>query len=168
MSGAVEDILHPAPGTPRQEILERVAALADERQLADLVTGYNWDDGFDVPLAIVRHPRCDRGLALRLFWDVDDGVGQAFARGGEAELTSEFSTTARYDAAGFGVLVSYAEALVSGLRAGHFTVGHNAFDTGFFGDDPSLTDRQRTLREVRTTRALREWDEALLRPEPGR
>lgn len=44
-----------------------IADLSDETALWEIINEYNWDDGFAVPLAVVRHPKCDRALALRLF-----------------------------------------------------------------------------------------------------
>ncbi|ALC04511.1 hypothetical protein CDES_00115 [Corynebacterium deserti GIMN1.010] len=51
-----------------------VAALPDESALWELMSQYNWDDGFIIPLAVSSHPRCDRALALRMFWELDDSA----------------------------------------------------------------------------------------------
>ncbi len=32
------------------------------------VEAYNWNDGFQFPLEVLRHSRCDRGTAFLLFW----------------------------------------------------------------------------------------------------
>ena len=45
-----------------------VAALESAAGLQYLARCYNWDDEFDLPLAIADHPRCDLGIALELFW----------------------------------------------------------------------------------------------------
>ena len=37
-------------------------------KLESMAEDYNWDDGFSVPTAIIRSPRCDLGTALRLYW----------------------------------------------------------------------------------------------------
>ena len=49
---------------------ERVAAvhqLLTAEELWALATTYNWSDGMAIPTAMINHPRCDLGLALRLF-----------------------------------------------------------------------------------------------------
>ncbi|WP_166350924.1 DUF4274 domain-containing protein [Phytoactinopolyspora limicola] len=61
-----------APNDPETRAL--VADLPDETALRELMDTCNWDDGYVVPLAVVRHPRCDRGLALQLFWALDDAA----------------------------------------------------------------------------------------------
>jgi hypothetical protein len=43
--------------------------------LHSIVLYYNWDDGFEVPTAIMRNPHCDLGTALMMFhsaerWDL--------------------------------------------------------------------------------------------------
>ena len=43
-------------------------------ELSYLLDGYNWDDGFEVPIAISNHPYCDLGVALSLWWLADGGA----------------------------------------------------------------------------------------------
>jgi hypothetical protein len=55
---------------------ERVAAvrqLLTTEELLFLGEVYNWDDGMAVPTAIIDHPSCDLGLALRLF-ELAEGI----------------------------------------------------------------------------------------------
>jgi len=55
---------------------ERVAAvrqLLTEEELLALAISYNWDDGMGLPKAMIDHPRCELGLALRLF-ELADGI----------------------------------------------------------------------------------------------
>lgn len=147
-------------------LAERVAALPDERQLWALMSAYNWDDGFEVPLAVVTHPRCDRALALRLYWELDDSA-QLHHSNENAALREAYSAEAEHHPEEFDRLVRYCSALVRGLREQTFPIGLNTFDTGFFAlDDPALTDRQRTLRAARTRRAQREHEDGFLRPVP--
>ncbi|MFL1379478.1 DUF4274 domain-containing protein [Nocardiopsis protaetiae] len=163
MDPAVERILFHEPGE-HATLAERVAALSDERRLWELMSAYNWDEGFEVPLAVVTHPRCDRALALRLFWELDD-TAQIHRSDEENGLKENYAAEARYEPEDFGRMVRYCIAVVSGLREGSFPVGANSFDTGFFGfDDPALTDRQRTLRAARTRRAQQEYEDCFLRP----
>ena len=37
-------------------------------ELENISQNYNWDDGYAIPVAIVRSPNCDLGTALRLYW----------------------------------------------------------------------------------------------------
>jgi|GEM_PF-6206626 len=163
---SVERILH-HDATDHGRLADWVAELTDETQLWDLMSGYNWGDGFEVPLAVVRHPRCDRGLALRLYWELDDAA-RVHQSDENAGLRDGYSTTATYEPADFERLVDYCTLLVRGLRDESFPIGRNSFDTGFFRfDEPSLTDRQRRLRVARTKAAQRDAEDGFLRPVTG-
>lgn len=145
-------------------LVEWVGELTDETGLWRLMSGYNWNDGFAIPLAVVRHPRCDRGLALRMYWELDDAA--RIHHGDDRDgLREAYSTMATYEPSEFDRLVEYCTVLVRGLRDESFPVGRNSFDTGFFGfDDPSLTDRRRRLRIARTKAARRDLEDGFLRP----
>lgn len=54
-------------------LLNRVAGITDQRVLHLLGRGYNWDDGFAVPEAILNNPNCCLSTALELFY-LADGV----------------------------------------------------------------------------------------------
>lgn len=85
------------------------------------------------------HPRCDRALALRLFWDLDDS-----ARGFHADEKPGprlvVCTLRRADEA--ERVYDYCRTLVDGLREDQFPFGRNTFDTAYL----NLTERQRNLR----------------------
>lgn len=150
----------------RDAVLREIATASDESVLRELLENYNVDDGFAVLLAAVRHPRCDRGLALWLFWEADEAAQHYYAD--PEELAEAYGSLARYEPEDYADLVAYCATLVDGLRSGAFPSGRNAFDTGFFGtDDPGLTDRQRAIRAGRTKAAQRDFEDAFLRPEPG-
>lgn len=141
-----------------------VAALPDERALWELMSAYNWDDGFSVPLAVVLHPRCDRALALRMFWELDDAA-QLHHGDGEAAIRDLYASDAESDPDGFQALLAYCTTLVARLREGSFPPGTNRFDTGYLNlDDPSLTDRQRKMRAAHTKRAQERFEDAFLLP----
>ncbi|MGN5240191.1 DUF4274 domain-containing protein [Rhodococcus sp. SJ-3] len=160
MHPAVELVLNHDPDD-HGSLADRVASLADEFRLWELMSHYNWDEGFEVPLAVIRHPRCDRALALRLFWDLDDAAREYLVGG-----TTDFGASyAPYDAEEAARVEEYCRILTEGLRHGRFPPGRNSFDTGFFGtDDPTLTERQRKLRAGKTTLAQRDYDDAFLHP----
>ncbi|WP_051172574.1 DUF4274 domain-containing protein [Microbacterium indicum] len=141
-----------------------VAALPDEGALWELMSSYNWDDGFAVPLAVVSHPRCDRALALRMFWELDD-TAQLHLDDEDTAIREVYAGEAERDPEGFRTILAYCTTLVGRLRDRAFPVGANRFDTGFFGlDDPALTDRQHTLRAAHTKRAQRTLGDAFLEP----
>ncbi|MET7640727.1 DUF4274 domain-containing protein [Streptomyces sp. NPDC005438] len=163
MHPEVEQVLHHGPGD-HPVLAERVAALSDETLLWELMSAYNWDEGFTVPLAVVRHPRCDRALALRMFWELDD-TARLHLSDEAGALREAYSVEARHQPEEFAVLVAYCTTLVEGLRHGTFPVARNSFDTGYHAlDDPGLSDRQRTLRAARTRRARQEFEDAFLHP----
>lgn len=125
---------------------------------------YNWDDGFAVPVAVVQHAQCDRALALRLFWELDDAA-RIHLSDEENALREHYSAEAAYAPENFQHIVAYATTLTSRLRRGDYPDGANEYDTGYMSVDlPDQTERQRKLRELRTARARREYDDAFLRP----
>lgn len=142
---------------------------ADEVALWNLMNDHNWDDGYTVPLAVARHPRCDRALALRLFWELDD-TARLHLSDEETALSENFSDVAKYEPEEFTRIVAYATTLVDRLRRSDYPEGQNQFDTGFMAVDlPNQGERQRKLRELRTKRAQQEYDEVFLFPSlhPG-
>lgn len=147
---------------------EKVGRLRSARELWELMSHYNWDDGYTVPLAVVRHPACDRGLALRLFWELDD-TAQTFYVSSVEDFADMYGLTSPYPPDDPDIVIAYCEALTSGLRDGTFPSGANDFDTGFFGlDDPALTEQQRKRRASKTRLKQREFADQFLIPEPGR
>lgn len=147
--------------------IDAAIAHLDAGELAEIAQAYNWDDGYAVPAALVRHPRMDRGLALQLFWEIDDTARLHVDSPGES-LEDIFSSLVAHEPENFAHLTAYVTTLVRGLQEDRFSPGPNVFDTGFFGtQDPSLTDRQRKIREINTRRARETYAEGLLRPEPA-
>lgn len=137
---------------------------SDEIALWKLMSGHHWDDGYGLPLAVVQHPRCDRALALRLFWELDDAA-RIHLSDEEHALREHYSTEATYAPEEFERIVAYATTLVGRLRRGDFPDGANEFDTGYTDiAPPDLTDGQRKLRALRTKRARQEHEDVFLRP----
>ncbi len=142
-----------------------VADLPDESALWELMSAYNWDDGFAIPLAVVSHPRCDRALALRMFWELDEAA-QLHYSDEETSIREMHASDAEHDPDGFRILLAYCTSLVAGLRDQSFPSGRNRFDTGYFNlDDPTLTERQRAIRAAHTKRAQQHFEDAFLQPE---
>ena len=137
---------------------------ADEIELWRLMNEHNWDDSFALPLAVVCHPSCDRALALRLFWELDDAA-QIHLSDEQNALTEHYSTQAKYQPEEFERIRSYADRLVSGLRDEAFPDGRNEFDTGFMSAPHLvLTEQQLKLRNLRTKRAKMEFADQFIRP----
>lgn len=105
-------------------MLDDVAAAPDELTLWELMSQYNWDDGFAVPLAVIQHPACDRGLALRMFWELDD-AGQTHYLDEDSGLREAYVAEAEHETEEFELLLAYSTALVDGLRNGKFQRGRN-------------------------------------------
>jgi hypothetical protein len=55
-----------------QEMIREAETCEDPLILHAIADNYNWDDGFEVPTAIMRNPNCDLGTALMLF-DLSEG-----------------------------------------------------------------------------------------------
>lgn len=137
---------------------------SDEIDLWQLISAYNWDDGFALPLAVVQHPNCDRALALRLFWEVDDAA-RIHHSDEQNGLVEQYSAEAEYQPEEFERIRSYAERLVNGLRDDVFPEGRNSFDTGFMSAPHLvLTEQQLKLRNLQTKRAKLEYTDQFLKP----
>lgn len=94
------------------EKLEAIAAMEPE-QLEAVLAEYNWDDGVLVPTAIAQHPKCDRALALHLFW-----LGDALTW-----YTRESDPrSAEWDA--------FCRLITEGLLAERYPIGELSYDPG--------------------------------------
>ncbi|MCT2582966.1 DUF4274 domain-containing protein [Actinophytocola gossypii] len=144
-----EDIDH-------EECARLVGELVTVEQLRGVVAEYNWDCGYEVPAAVVAHPACDRGLALLLFWEFDDG--HLFLDESSSDRPAADDPAGR----------RYARTLFGRLRDGRYPSGSTVYDTGCFGEHlhPAGSGKAR-IRELRTRRKLEEFPEAFLRPELG-
>jgi len=48
--------------------MQKLKKDVDCYMLDKILTRYNWDDGFDLPLEIIHHPNCERATALKAFY----------------------------------------------------------------------------------------------------
>lgn len=62
------DILRSESNT---EAVKQVKSIKTEEELFVLLDNYNWDNGFEVPEAIINHPNCTLSLALLAFYRAD-------------------------------------------------------------------------------------------------
>ncbi len=53
------------------QALKFIESLADEESLFVYASEYNWDNGFDVPQAILQNPNCSLSVALLVFHSAD-------------------------------------------------------------------------------------------------
>ncbi len=51
-----------------EQAVALVQSIDSSDDLYELLDHYNWDDGFQIPEAIARHPKCDLAIAQKLFW----------------------------------------------------------------------------------------------------
>jgi hypothetical protein len=71
-----------------QQRLRVVAGMTAE-QLHAFARGYNWDDGFAAPRAVLASPRCERGTALLIYWAAGGPFDEKTARGHHRNFLTE-------------------------------------------------------------------------------
>lgn len=70
--------------------IKKVEAMTSEEQLFVLIANYNWDDGFDIPKAVIANPACTKGVALLTFYRAD---GYRLLSEGEDAFNEHSSST---------------------------------------------------------------------------
>lgn len=89
-----------------------IESLEDEESLFTYASEYNWDDGFDVPQAILQNKNCSLSVALLIFHSAD-GVSYL-------EDKSEAEGTKRW--------LSFVSGLYKRIIKGEFPKGSMPFD----------------------------------------
>ncbi len=137
--------------------LELTRNINDVNLLRQLVESYNWDDGYAIPLEVVKHPRCDLGLALLLFWEFDTA---------RMYYQDPLSIISEYDSEGEKKnKISFCEILISGIRNNTYKAGIIKYDTGFFGEGLYPGDeRKQRIREIKTKKAREQYEEVFMKP----
>jgi len=51
--------------------VERVMRITEEKDLFYVISRYNWDNGFELPEAVLNNQACSREIALTLFFDAE-------------------------------------------------------------------------------------------------
>lgn len=59
---------------PKEEILELISKIKDTEILYMYAYNYNWDNGFEIPQAILDNDKCDLSTALLIFYNADGEV----------------------------------------------------------------------------------------------
>lgn len=70
------------------EAMKLVKSIKTEEELFVLLDNYNWDNGFEVPEAIINHPNCTLSIALLAFHRAD---GIQYLLEGEAVFANRLS-----------------------------------------------------------------------------
>ena len=65
--------------------LDYVKTISEEEELYRYIDFYNWDDGFDIPKAIMENPNCTLPIALLMF-ELADGYSYLESNDVENEL----------------------------------------------------------------------------------
>ena len=81
----LSDILRSESNT---EAVKKVKSIMTEDELFVLLDNYNWDNGFEVPEAIINHPNCTLSVALLAFHRAD---GIQYLLEGEAIFANRLS-----------------------------------------------------------------------------
>ncbi|CEK36561.1 hypothetical protein UMC2_34311 [[Clostridium] sordellii] len=64
----IEGLLY---STDKENTLEKIKEIEDNIKLHILASNYNWNNGFEIPTAILSNKNCDKATALVLFFDAD-------------------------------------------------------------------------------------------------
>jgi len=68
------------------EVKEKISIIDDPKALSLYVHNYNWDNGFDIPQAILDNSACDLSIALQIFY-LADGFAFLLDRTAKADNT---------------------------------------------------------------------------------
>ena len=71
--------------------LGEVEKLESPTELHEFVLHYNWDDGVEIPRAIINNKHCDRGTALMIYWLA--GPGYLYQYGDREEISRQHEIT---------------------------------------------------------------------------
>ncbi|MCK6484076.1 MAG: DUF4274 domain-containing protein [Phycisphaerae bacterium] len=104
------------PGHSYPDVDAIPIARMTSRQLHRYADGYNWDGGIGPKLRVIRHPKCDLGTALLIFWRRDPRY--------------YFEALAVRDAEAIEFLETrpLMRELINKVKRGHFRTARTAFD----------------------------------------
>jgi len=55
----------------KESTIRQINKIVDNELLHIIAGNYNWDNGFEIPYAILNNNNCDLGTALMMFYDAD-------------------------------------------------------------------------------------------------
>ncbi|UJF25223.1 DUF4274 domain-containing protein [Suttonella sp. R2A3] len=155
---AIDNILNRCPNEKR---IALVKALDNPADLFTLLCQYNWDDGFELPYAVVTHEQCDLGLALMLFWE--EAIVQLYYFNPD----KYWLNTSASNHEGRLYELNFCKVIVDGIRTQAFKKAVNEYDTGFYGEHlHPENERKAKIRAYKTRIALRrgEFEPVFLQP----
>jgi hypothetical protein len=79
----VDKIVHAE--TPA-EAVRLVVSIRSPEELHAVMLKYNWDDGFEMPMAVLDHPECERATASLIFINAQGLTDMATAKGKHSVL----------------------------------------------------------------------------------
>ena len=55
----------------KNDTIQKIEQIGDKEKLHIIAYNYNWNNGFEIPLSILKNKNCDMGTALMLFFNAD-------------------------------------------------------------------------------------------------
>jgi len=98
------------------ELLQFFETVTDPEELHLYADGFNWDTGVEEMRRVIRHPLCDRGTALLIYWR---GAPGYYARYADRSETPNPDRADHYD-----LLREIEQKII----AGHFRMHHFHYD----------------------------------------
>jgi hypothetical protein len=120
-------------------------------ELHQLAWNWNWDDSQNIPLQIVRHPLCDRGTALLIYWYAGPRWYYQFANRDEVAAKKAWSLP-HYD-------------LVKEIEERYIVGGYAQGEIAF---DPSNDEGIDWIAEYEDEESKQVIPEIMKEPSPGR
>ncbi len=135
--------------TDLRKKIAAVRQLKSDIALMKLMHGYDWNEGFEIPLTVITHRRCDLGLALFLFWRRHE-VQQYYRE--KVHIGDDYQ-------------LAFCKTLINGLLKGAYQPGNNKYDTGCYGAHLAPEGSAvHELRALRTQRAQEHYPDPFLQP----
>lgn len=116
----LSDILH---SENKSEVVKLVQSINAEDELFVLLDNYNWDNGFEVPEAIITHTNCTLSVALLAFYRAD---GLRYLFEGEDAFANPLSESWK----------TFIKEIYDKILKEHYPIGNISYD-------PEITNIQK-------------------------
>ena len=107
----------------KSEVVKLVQSINSEDELFVLLDNYNWDNGFEVPEAIITHSKCTLSVALLAFYRAD---GLRYLFEGEDAFANPLSKSWK----------TFIKEIYDKILKEHYPIGNIAYD-------PEITNIQK-------------------------
>ena len=107
----------------KSEVVKLVQSINAEDELFVLLDNYNWDNGFEVPEAIITHTNCTLSVALLAFYRAD---GLRYLFEGEDAFANPFSKSWK----------TFIKEIYDKILKEHYPIGNISYD-------PEITNIQK-------------------------